>query len=449
MLRATIHFVSCQAGSEGFSIPALSIGDSIRIITSVLSASKISRFVVLAAGFLGWLFAGMQLGLMPLASLSVSKSLMVSGFSDAIAGDWFARYTASLMFGAAIGGILFGELGDRIGRVPGLAWSVICYSVFSGLGYLIHSQEQLLVLRFLVGLGIGGVWPNGVALIAEFWPDVSRPTLAGVFGMSANLGVFLMSQLGSFRQVTPNSWRWLMLAGAAPVLVGLFTFGCVPESPRWLEARVRNRNLKAAAPMRECFRPPLLRLTLTGICLGAIPLIGAWGASKWMVPWADKVGGSAGLPGYKATTQAYWAMGAVLGSLLGAHIANFLGRRLTYFLISLAATLITCGIFLFLKPLQSGFLPLMFVQGFVATVFFGWLPLYLPELFPTPVRATGTGVSYNFGRFASAIGVLGAGVLMRLFGGDYARVGAITGLIYAFGMLAILFAPDTTGKKLD
>jgi len=374
---------------------------------------------------------------------------MGSAFNHAIAGDWFARYTAALMFGAAIGGILFGQLGDRFGRANGLAWSVICYSVFGGLGYFVTSQEQLLVLRFLVGLGIGGVWPNGVALIAEFWPDVSRPTLAGIFGMSANLGVFVMSQLGSFKQITADSWRWLMLAGATPVALGLLTRAIVPESPKWLAARDAGQGAKPAAPMRECFRPPLLRLTLIGICLGAIPLIGAWGASKWMIPWADQVGGEAGLPEYKATAQAYWAVGAVLGSLLGAHMANLLGRRLTYFLISLAATLMTCGIFVFLKPLQPVFLPAIFVQGFIATVFFGWLPLYLPELFPTRVRATGTGVSYNFGRVASAAGVLGAGALMQWFGGDYARVGTITSLIYAFGMLVILFAPDTTGKKLE
>ncbi|MBI4659928.1 MAG: MFS transporter [Verrucomicrobia bacterium] len=407
------------------------------------------RFLVIAAAFLGWLFSGVQLGLMPLASLSVSRNLMGSEFSDAIAGDWFARYTASLMFGAAIGGIIFGQLGDRIGRSKGLAWSVLCYSVFGGLGYMVSSQEQLLVLRFMVGLGIGGVWPNGVALIAEFWPDVSRPTLAGIFGMSANLGVFVMSQLGSFKQVTPDSWRWLMLAGATPLIVGLGTMVIVPESPKWLAARNTGEGTKRATPMRECFRPPLLRLTLIGICLGAVPLIGAWGASKWMIPWADKVGGAAGLHGYKATTQAYWAVGAVLGSLLGAHIANLLGRRLTYFLISLAATLMTCGIFVFMKPLQPAFLPAIFAQGFIATIFFGWLPLYLPELFPTSVRATGTGVTYNFGRFATAAGVLAAGALMHLFNGDYSRVGTVTSLVYAFGMIVICFAPDTTGKKLE
>ena len=182
---------------------------------------RAQRFLVLGAAFFGWLFAGVQLGLMPLASLSVSEDLMGAAFTHASAGDWFARYTASLMLGAAIGGILLGQFGDRFGRAKGLAWSVLCYSFFGGAAYFAGTQEQLLVLRFLTGLGIGGMWPNGVSLVSEFWQDVSRPMLAGIFGAAANLGVFAMSQLGTFRDVTPDSWRWLMLAGATPFVLGL------------------------------------------------------------------------------------------------------------------------------------------------------------------------------------------------------------------------------------
>ena len=405
------------------------------------------RYTVLAAAFLGWLCAGVQLGLMPLASLSVSRDLMGPTFNDASAGDWFARYTASIMLGAAIGGIVLGWLGDRIGRSKAMAWSILCYSVFGGAGYFVTNQEQLLALRFLTGLGIGGMWPNGVALVSEFWSDVSRPMMAGLLGTSANIGVFVMSQLGTFRKVTPESWRWLMLVSALPAVLGLISLWLVPESPAWLSTRTTDKARTSKSPLAELFQPPLLRLTLIGICLGAIPLIGAWGASKWMIPWADKIGGAT-MPGYKATTQAYWAVGAALGSLLGGHLANLMGRRLTYFLISLGSLMVTVSIYVFLKPLEAVFLPCVFVQGFISTLFFGWLPLYLPELFPTRVRASGTGVSYNFGRFASAAGVLGAGALMQVFGGDYAKVGVITSLIYALGMVVIWFAPDTTGKSL-
>jgi hypothetical protein len=98
------------------------------------------------------------------------------------------------------------------------------------------------------------------------------------------------------------------------------------------------------------------------------------------------------------------------------------------------------------QPLTPSFLPLVFAQGVVGTLFFGWLPLCLPELFPTRVRATGTGIAYNTGRFASAAGALGAGALMAWSGGDYAKVGTISGLVYALGMIVIWWAPDT-GKK--
>jgi MFS transporter, SHS family, sialic acid transporter len=277
---------------------------------------------------------------------------------------------------------------------------------------------------------------------------VSRPMVAGIAGTGLNVGIFCVSQLGRAKQVTPDSWRWLLELSGASVLLAVVALLLVPESPKWLPSRAAGRLTKAVAPTRELFRPPLLRRTLIGIALGAIPLIGAWAASKWMIPWADAVGGATH-PGLKANTQQWWAIGAILGSFFGAQLANLLGRRVTYFLISLGSTVLTCGIFGWLKPLDAAFLPLVFVQGFVSTLFFGWLPLYLPELFPTRVRATGAGIAYNFGRFASAAGIFAAGAFMSWSGGDYARVGVVTGLIYAVGMIVVWWAPDTGGKPLE
>jgi len=430
--------VSGGVGSEGVNPIARG--------ASALTLSHTARLVVLFAAFSGLLFDGIELGLMPIASISVTKSLLGGRFTDALAGDWFARFTASLMLGAAVGGIVFGALGDRIGRTRAMGVSILFYSVFSGAGWLVGSLEQMLVLRFLVGLGVGGMWPNGVALVSECWPSVSRPMVAGIVGAGLNTGILLLSQIARIWHITPESWRWLFGWSAVPGLLGVVALCFVPESPRWLSTRAVAAQRKVA-PLRELFRPPLLRLTLLGIVLGSIPMIGAWAASKWMIPWADKIGGAA-QPGYKALTQGYWALGAVLGSFFGAQLAGLLGRRLSYFLISLGSTALTSGLFLFTAPLQSAFLPMAFVQGFIATLFFGWLPLYLPELFPTKVRATGSGIAYNTGRFATAGGVFVAGTLVVWLGGDFAKVGAVMGLIYSLGMLAIWFAPETSNKDL-
>ena len=154
-------------------------------------------------------------------------------------------------------------------------------------------------------------------------------------------------------------------------------------------------------------------------------------------------------PHLKALTQVTRSGGAIAGSLLGGFIATMLGRRVTYFLISLVSFALSSYIFGLLDPLDSRFGLFTFLLGFVGVTYFGWLPLYLPELFPTRVRSTGTGVTFNSGRILAAASVLGAGALMQTFGGDYARVGTFTGLIYAVGMLVICFAPDTTRQPAE
>jgi predicted MFS family arabinose efflux permease len=411
-----------------------------------LTLSPRARFAVLAAVLVGLVFDGVELGLMPIASLSVSKSLLGAAYTPTLGGDWFARFTASLMLGAAIGGIALGNLGDRIGRTRAMGVSVLFYSVFAGLGAFVKTQEQMLVLRFLVGLGVGGMWPNGVALVSECWPNASRPLVSGVMMAGLNAGILLLSQLARVWTISPDSWRWIFKLAAVPAVLGVIVLLALPESPKWLASRSAAKT--PVTPLRELFQPQLVRLTLAGIFISAIPMVGAWAASKWMIPWADKVAGNAHV-GYKAATQGWWAIGAVLGSFIGAQFASWLGRRVSYFLISIGATALTVAMFQLTAPLQPLFHPVVCAQGFVATLFFGWLALYLPELFPTRVRATGSGLAYNSGRFATAGGVMVAGILFTSLGGDYAKVGALCGLIYALGMAAIWWAPDTGGKTLD
>jgi predicted MFS family arabinose efflux permease len=192
-----------------------------------------------------------------------------------------------------------------------------------------------------------------------------------------------------------------------------------------------------------------LKLTILGVLLGTVPLLGNWGATNWMVPWAETFQKATGNTGLSASTQWYKSSGAAIGSLLGGWMASMCGRRTAYFLISLLSLCTSFYIFQSLTPQDPSFLTWVFVNGFFGTIYFGWLPLYLPELFPTRVRATGTGVTFNSGRILAAVGVLMGGQLIKAFGGDYAQVGRWTCLIYALGMVVICFAPDTSRTKLE
>jgi MFS family permease len=205
-----------------------------------------ARYAVLFAAIGGLMFDGVELGLMPVASLSVSQSLLGPAYTPTLGGDWFARFTAALMLGAAVGGILLGSLGDRIGRTRALGISILFYSVFAGLGALVRTQEQMLALRFLVGLGVGGVWPNAVALAAECWPDKSRPVVAGLMGAALNAGILMLSQVARTWHITPESWRWIFWLAAAPAVLGLIVLFALPESPLWLAARAARSSLSSS-----------------------------------------------------------------------------------------------------------------------------------------------------------------------------------------------------------
>jgi hypothetical protein len=160
-----------------------------------------------------------------------------------------------------------------------------------------------------------------------------------------------------------------------------------------------------------------------------------------MIPWADSMA-SASDASYKSVTQGWWALGATIGSFLGAHVATQLGPRRSYFLISAGSVITTLGMFLMTQPLQAGFHPTVFVQGLVSTLFFGWLAVFLPALFPTHVRASGCGLAYNVGRFATALGVFAAGSLLPVFGNSYPKIGAACALLYGLGLLAAWWIPD-------
>jgi MFS family permease len=407
----------------------------------VVSLTAGQRWLVLAAAFLAWAFAGLGNALYVLISRDLVVSLLGAGVEERVVTHWFAWFQAAFLFGAAAGGWLFGLVGDRAGRARSLGLAVLCYSGFSLAAAFAASLEQHLALRFLACLGFGGTWPGAVALVSEAWPDASRPVLAGLLGAAANFGFVFLGALAYAYPVTPDAFRWTLFVAGSPALLGLLVLAAVPESPRWRAAASAGAG---AAPLGEVFRPPLLRLTLLGIGLGAVPVVGTAANANWIVPWTAEVTQkkSQGDPRQKAVTLMTRSSGGIVGSLFGGVIASAVGRRLTYFLISLGAFALSNALFGLLDP-SAGvwFQAVAFLLGVVGVAYFGWLPLFLPELFPTRVRATGAGVSFNTGRVVAGAVVLAVPALGGLLAGNYAMIGLWSGLIYVVGMGLIWLAP--------
>ena len=447
--------------------------------------SKAGRYLIVVTAFLGWFFAGMHLGITSLAKGSAAKDLLqntglyeitsmdrdaaklklqqnqptendVESLAKSIAdkrlssasSKWFGYYVCALLFGGAAGGLVFGRLGDRYGRVKGMTAAICCYSGMSLLAYFTQSPWQLLLARFVVCMGVGGMWPNGVALMSEAWANVSRPLLAGIIGAAANVGIFVVGSIGKYvREVSIDDWRWVMLMGGAPIALGLIVPLIVPESPRWLSQKNNKDpdNKTKQISTSDIFFSGMLPVTLVGILLATVPLFGSWGSSNWAVKWAEDVGSD----GLKAQVIMWRSLPGIVGSFLGGWIASLIGRRRSYFLNSLICLASAQCMFWFSSPTEpSIFLVWTAVLGFFSGIFFGWLPLFLPELFVTRVRSVGAGVCFNFGRIITAITVFITAGLIAYFDNDFRQIGLITSLIYLCGAIGILLMPKGVEGKI-
>jgi MFS family permease len=429
------------------------------------------QWMVLTAALLGWMFDGFEMGIFPAVArpalidvLGLQEDARLARSAedssvreqakrrvDGLVGAWNGRITAAFLVGAALGGWVFGWLGDRIGRVRALMLSVLTYAIFTGLCGLAQDPWQLSVLRFLAALGMGGEWSLGVALVMESWAPHARPVLAGFIGAAANVGFILAALLvmgleAVGLQIAEGGWRWGLGICAFPALLTFFIRMFVPESEKWQHA-VRSGPRPG---FTEIFSPTLRGRTSIGAILGGVALIGTWGSVQWIPPWVNQLTNSQQMT---SLAQMSSGLGAVFGAFGGAVIGSWSGRRRGYFLLCLAS-LILCA-YLFRWHLQWfpgvdwGFLAVVFLVGGVTAAFYGWLPLYLPELFPTRLRATGQGFAYNSGRIIAAAGALTTGVLMQeVFQGSYAQAGATISLVYVIGLIVVWFAPETRGKPL-
>jgi MFS family permease len=396
------------------------------------------KWLVLLAAFLGWMFDGLEMGIFPQIARSALGQLIHAADENTIKW-WHQIIDACFLFGAALGGLVFGWLGDRIGRVRAMAFSILVYSGFTGLLYFATSPAQIAGLRFTAAIGMGGEWALGVALVMEVWDAKHRPILAGLIGAAANVGFVLVGLMGVLIRVNESNWKWFAVLGAAPALLTFVIRMFVPESHKWEEAQ----KVKPSRPITELFADRRMMMTaLMAIGFASIALLGTWGAVQKIPAW---VGGMVpkGSPA-QGNAQMALGLGAIVGCLIAPLIAQVFNRRIAYFVLCFGS-LVGCELlFNYFTEYNNAFLAMCFIVGGVTAALYGWLPLYLPELFPTRVRATAQGIAFNFGRILAGAGAIWGGTI----GGSYAKMGAIVSLVYLLGMALIWFAPETKGKPL-
>lgn len=407
------------------------------------NVSKTALWLILLVAWLGWMFDGMEMGLYSVLAAPALKSLL--GTQDPSTVQKYAGYMFALfLLGASAGGFVFGRLGDKIGRVKTMVITVLVYSIFTGLTALTTAAWQFGACRFIGAMGLGGEWGLGVALVMETWPNAKRPVLAGLLGSSANVG-FLVSALINMQWGQVLGWRYIILIGLVPALLALPIRLTIKEPERWIKARERGER----PDLRQLFEPTLRKNTIMACILSSIAVIGTWGVFQLIPTWVKTslISGSAAREG--ALAALWMSFGQILGSFLGGPAADWLGRRWSYTLFCIASLVSALLVFQTVDAFGMRLLVLSALAGVFTTSFFGWLPLFLPELFPTRIRSTGEGISFNIGRVLSAAAILlGFGQLDRVFGGSFVRAGSTMAFVYLLGVILIWFVPETKGSKL-
>ena len=409
--------------------------------SAVESVSKKVLWLVLIVAWLGWMFDGMEMGLYSVLARPALKDLLHTVDDKAI-GPYVGIMFALFLLGASAGGFIFGRLGDKIGRVKTMIITVLLYSVFTALTALSQTAWQFGICRFIGAMGLGGEWGLGVALVMETWPNAKRPMLAGLLGSSANVG-FLVSSLINLSWGSLG-WRLIFCAGLVPALLSLVIRLMIREPERWVKAKERGEK----PDLRQLWEPTLRRNTIMACLISSVAIIGTWGVFQWIPTWVGSMVSKEIAPHRVAVTAMWMAFGQILGAFLGGPSAEWLGRRRSYALFCVGSLVSAIILWLTVTAYGVQLLFLAAVAGVFTTAFFGWLPLYLPELFPTRIRATGEGITFNFGRIIAAVGVFQTGKLVAGFGGSYAKAGATMSLIYVIGLILIWFVPETRGGKL-
>jgi MFS family permease len=414
---------------------------------------SLAAWEALVSACAAWMFDAMDLQIFTLVLFPSVSDLVGSANPGVVA------YTGGLIVGwklvaLGLGGIAFGIAADRIGRAKTMIVTVLIYSVFTGLSGLAQNWWELAILQALAGIGIGGEWAAGAALLAETWPERTRARALVVMQMSFAAGFFLAAMINLV--IGPIGWRYVFAAGAAPALITLFVRLFVPEPRRWIAVRDERRGAardgapeNAFATFLGLFAPKILRRTIVGLLVAASMMIGAFGAATLLPIWVRGLVGGDPRLAVTVTSQCFMLInvGGVLGYLALIWLNDAIGRRWSYFMMALGCAAVTLFMFTQIGT-AGGLLSFAPIFGFFVVGGFGTFAVYLPELFPTRIRATGQGFCWNAARIFTAAGPVATGAIVSALGSAPAA-GATATAIYLVGLIAIWFGPETNDVPLE
>jgi MFS family permease len=426
------------------------------------------HWFVFVVASLGWLFDTMDQQLFNIAKKPAVYELLEKERgqkpSDGEVTEYSGYATSIFLIGWGTGGLLFGVLGDLLGRVRSLMLTILLYSVFTGLSAVSSTVFDFSIYRFLTGLGVGGEFAVGVSLVAEVMPDRARPFALGLLQALSAVGNIIAAFVGMTQSYI--GWRGMFVVGILPALLTLVIMRRLKEPERWKAVAAQaSAGQRIRSYFGELFgNPRWSRHAIIGLLLASSGIIGLWGIGFFSVDLQQTVFRAnftkLGLDEQEIKRLVgFWAgmtsltmnVGAFFGIYAFSYVTHFLGRKRTFAVSFVLALLSTAFTFWYFRSIADVFwmIPIM---GFCQLALFGGYAIYFPELFPTRLRSTGTSFCYNGARFVAATGPALLGLLTNRVFADYPEPMRYAGVtmcsIFLLGLLVLPFAPETKGQPL-
>ncbi len=420
---------------------------------------------ILWGSYLGWIFDGYEAFALVMALPAALHTLLTAQQAQE-APIYGGIAIGTTLLGWGIGGLGGGILADYFGRKRMLMISVLSYACLTGLTAFSNSVMMLSAMRFLTGLAIGAEWSTGIALVAESWPDRARPKGLGLLQSGFGAGIFLAALvwfvLSGIQPLGPQTWRLMFAVGALPAFCVLYLIRSLDESDQWISAlrekrwgaveedQTADKSAKRPFTLAVLFRSAEARrrVRLTFV-MSLACTTGWWAVSTWTPVYAEQLAAAQGEPPgiWGPRVALIYALGGVLAYVSSGFVADWLGRRLYLVILFPAALAITWTTYLWTGGLYIYTL-IAFLNGVVTLGYgFSWMAIYPVELFTASVRSTAASVVFNGARLIAWVFPVIAGTLVAKFGG-ITHAALIIGSIYAIGLFAPWYLPETTGKPL-